>query len=299
MSAAHKSGPAAKNLLALVEGVLRSLESAETTGMAYDQDLDRECREILEGAIADSQKAFKALAVLMVPKVGWMQTTVQDCLDVLNNDDANSFPGTVHLHLTGDYWEKRIDEILKGGNDSLTKLQVNIDDSIDGLEKCPHNTVCKTLHFLHAVYSDMKSIARTGQMKDLDSIYMATTVRLAKHICGLTDISHISEGDVAAINFGLEMFAKEAGMVELKKELGKWQGNMASQLRAKHVQETLAAVAATTSAEELLSGVQKLHPIFMNAALDAEQISKSEETKEDAAKITYKLMSRWEAWQRT
>ena len=297
MSAAHKAGPAAKNLLALVEGILKSLECAETAGMAYDGGLDHECREILEGAIADTKKAFKALAVLMVPQVGWMQTTVQDCLDVLNNDDTNSFPGTVHIHLTGDYWEKKIDELLKGGSDNLTKLQGHIDKAIDGLEKCPHNNVCQTLHFLHGAYSDMKSIARTGQLKDLDGIYMATTVRLAKHICGLTDIIHISEEDVAAINFGLEMFAKEAGMVELKKELGKWQGNMASQLRAKHVQETLAAVAGATSEEEVLSGLEKLHPIFMKTELDAGQISKSEETKEDAAKIAYKVMSRWEAWQ--
>lgn len=282
----------AKNLLALVGALLDSFEAQCEADCDFLQKIDGKCDGYISSCLEDTMKGLKCLGVLLVPTIGWKGTSIEDCLDVINDDDTSSFRGTVKMHLTGEFWESKIDQILKAGSGNLAKLQSKIDRLVKELKDSKEPSFPRALQELQLEYKSMASTARQGQLKELDQLYLKISVACGHRIIACETVEGISQSDVRAVAFGLEMFAKESGTVELKKQLGKWEAKMASHLKQKHLQETLDALAALPDDDDLISSLDRLHLALRDVEPSAEGLP---DVSDSGFKILWRMMHRWEA----
>ena len=277
-----------KNLQSFTKAMLKSFNQAKAVGFVSD-DLEH-FEDTLNTTISDAMATVRALVVILNPTVGFMDTGLQDCLDVLTHDDNQSLFGTLKLHLQSKWWMDRFDEILKCGAENLITLQVLVDKWTQELQDSPPGVVCDAFVSLMDSYPEMKANSRMGQLKPLETVYKTVAVDLAKHFASLSDVGNVTHIEVRAVDRALEYFVKEAGVVEVKQGLRAWEGSMAASLSHRTVEVTLAEIRQIEDTTD--KKVEKLANLLFKNQTSSAWVSAS--VKEDATSLIYSFMSKWE-----
>lgn len=284
--AASAEKPAvAKNLLKICEGIV---------GDTLQPLPEQECPDSIHMACSEVICACQCLVILLVPRVGHLQCNPETFLKVLGStsDSHVSLVGTLKLHLTGQFWDKKVDEIVRAGSKRLQDIQSWADESEKALKNLPEHKarampVPSIFHSLAKDFPENKVAARTGQLKELEVAYRDSAMNTVRYVTTLVDAANIRPADLLSLHKAMDLFAKEPGAADLNHELSKWEGDRAGELGKKQIAEKL------TKAKDLLSKDVKSALPLLQELVKKHETTEIAEHKDDGADILLKLLSPW------
>lgn len=212
-------------------------EALASDGHEEDPPVPRACSDVLT--------VCKCIVTLLDVEAA----ETAECLRVLSKAasgaNATDLLSTLRLHLATPFWEKKADELLKAGDlkraklwgEELSDQLANFDVALDPVPQW----LTKAIMDLPRV----KGQGRPGQLSKVEATLRQAIITVSSSVIEMDDTSQLQESDLVALDQGLELAAREPGVLELRKKLSVWRGQKASELASRKLnaamQQTLHA----------------------------------------------------------
>lgn len=273
-------------------GVLEALHATLPSSVSMDS-MDGVHTVILQ-TLVQVKTIVAGLVGLMNPQIGYLDTSLDDILDLASSKEEGTLIATCKLHLDEPFWQKKVDEIVRPGKQRLQDIQEIITKSSHELscfcKKEIFFAVPDTFYFLTKEYVGMKKDCRSGQMKELDALFRLSAMKIARFLVTCTEIGDFTQEDIKCVLSALGHFAKDVGVTDVIKSLGQWEGTQAQALGKARL-ESLLSKTASLKFKHVNEVYGMLKELNLNG-LENQDVSSAALT--NLQKILYNLMEEWE-----